>query len=166
MKEKNRTNRNLKGQGSTEYILMLAGAIIVAIVILVFVFKVGGTAAKSGGLQAQLLGAEIPASSLNSLGIATNIQLPPYSSNLIVNGVSLNGGSSSGNTITLNQYQVSGGYESLITFEGVNSISANSISSITYTDTAGSTVVILPASGTNVSVVPDGSFPFTISQIT
>ncbi|MEM3846357.1 MAG: hypothetical protein QXU98_11740 [Candidatus Parvarchaeota archaeon] len=166
MKEKNRTNRNLKGQGSTEYILMLAGAIIVAIVILVFVFKVGGTAAKSGGIQAQLLGAEIPASSTNTLGIATNIQLPPYSSNLIVNGVTISG-SNSGNSIALNQYQVSGGYESLITFGNtISTANAIAITSITYTDTAGGTVVVLPASGTNVSVVPNGSFPFTISQIT
>ncbi|MEM3860777.1 MAG: hypothetical protein QW478_15515 [Candidatus Micrarchaeaceae archaeon] len=163
MKEKNRTNRNLKGQGSTEYILMLAGAIIVAIVILVFVFKVGGTAAKSGGLQAELLGAEQYGTSANTIAIAVNEQLPGItSSGVVANVVAATGNSIPSGTIT-GVYNVSGGYEYLIAGTGTGM--PTSISSITYSTSSGQ-VLILPESGTPVSVVADGSYPFTISQIT
>ncbi|MEM3860775.1 MAG: hypothetical protein QW478_15505 [Candidatus Micrarchaeaceae archaeon] len=40
------------------------------------------------------------------------------------------------------------------------------ITSITYTDINGNKVTLLPTSGTSISVIPNGSFPFTISQIT
>ncbi|MEM4115747.1 MAG: class III signal peptide-containing protein [Saccharolobus sp.] len=158
MKEKNKTNRNLKGQGSTEYILMLAGVLIVLVIALVFVFKTGGTAAKSGGLQAELLGAEyVGGASSNTIAIATNIQLPAFS------GATATVGTVSG-TIQPSVYQVPGGYEYEIIAS--NSISSP-ITSITYTDSqTNANVLILPASGTQVSIVPNGSFPFTISQIT
>ncbi|MEM3860776.1 MAG: hypothetical protein QW478_15510 [Candidatus Micrarchaeaceae archaeon] len=103
---------NMKLQGSTEYILILVGAIIVIIAGLVFVLKTGGTATKSSGLQAELLGAE--AVGTNSIAFATNLQLPANATNNLVN-ITFTNGNTSGNFSLIGPYKVAGGYEYEIT---------------------------------------------------
>ena len=158
-------NRNVKGQGSTEYILILAGVLIVIIIALVFVFKIGGTATKSGGLQAELLAAEYIGKPGVWIAIATNIPLPPAKPGS-VNIYSGTDPKAENMLFTSNMTQVPGGYEYNLVDDEKGSVIPSPITSIQYTDTAGANVILLPASGTSITIVPDGTFPFTISQIT
>ncbi|MEM3846886.1 MAG: hypothetical protein QXU98_14420, partial [Candidatus Parvarchaeota archaeon] len=144
-----------------EYILMLVGAIIVAIVILVFLFKTGGTASKNNGLQPELIAAEqLEPSYSFTIVIATNRPLTNYIPNSF-SALYFNGHKNAEGKFFLTNYTVPGGYE----YEISGKIPP-SISSITYITTTGQTVTILPESGSSVPITPGGTFPFTITQIT
>ena len=146
----------MKGQGSTEYIFMLAVALIIIVVAIAFALGIGGKATKGGGVKAELLGAEVTG---NTLSIATNLPLSIASSAKVY----IDGSSTPYTVSPGTQYNVSGGYEYVLTGTSAISIPDNSISSMNITGTTG-TILLLPASGTNVAV-GTGTAPFTISQI-
>ncbi|MEM3845993.1 MAG: DUF2341 domain-containing protein [Candidatus Parvarchaeota archaeon] len=141
----------MKLQGSTEYILILAGVIIVIIAGLVFVLKTGGTATKSSGLQAELLSAEQVGA--NSIAFATNLQLPINSTSNAVN-IRYNNDNTSGNFSITGPYKVAGGYEYEIT--NIKALQQSSSSS-------SNTIYIVPITITNNQNTPTGTYQQSIT---
>ena len=151
----------MKGQGSTEYIFMLAVALIIIVVAIAFALGIGGKATKSGGVKAELLGAEVSTVSGNTiLSIATNLPLN-LGSSISANVVGTTDDTATRVTVT-GPYNVSGGYE--YSFPLTNALdSGNTISGITITGSTG-TISLIPASGTSIHV-GSGTAPFTITDI-
>jgi uncharacterized protein (UPF0333 family) len=148
----------MKGQGSTEYIFMLAVALIIIVVAIAFVLGVGGKATKGGGVKAELLGAEASTTSGNTiLSIATNL---PLTFGTSVAGNVVGAGNPGITGLSSGPYNVSGGYEYVF---NVSSAMNGSISSITVSGATG-TIFLIPASGTSVPV-GSGTAPFTITQL-
>ncbi|MEM4115748.1 MAG: DUF2341 domain-containing protein [Saccharolobus sp.] len=141
----------MKLQGSTEYILILAGVIIVIIAGLVFVLKTGGTATKSSGLQAELLSAEQVGT--NSIAFATNLQLPINATNNLVN-ITFTNGNTSGNFSLIGPYKVAGGYEYEIT--NIKALQQSSSSS-------SNAIYIVPITITNNQNTPTGTYQQSIT---
>ena len=152
-----RKTKSVKAQLSMEYMMILAVVGILIVLAISVILTFGGKASKGASLNAELLSAE---ASSNTLSIATNLPL-----NLI-----------SGQTVSINvsgivydttptQYNVSGGYEYSFTTNAIGV--GNTISSIRIpgTDTStGSQILLLPATGTSVTV-GSGTAPFAITSI-
>ena len=153
-----RKTKSVKAQSSMEYMMILAVVGIIIVLAIGVILTFGGKASKGASLNAELLSAET--SSSNTLSIATNLPLTIQSSSTIrVNGTVV------GTVSNVIQYSVSGGYEYSFTITSANAISIpKSITSINMTSTSGSEILLLPATGTSVTV-GSGTAPFAITSI-
>ncbi len=159
-----RKTKSVKAQSSMEYMMILAVVGIIIVLAIGVILTFGGKASKGASLNAELLSAE---ASNTTLSIATNLPLNLISGKT----VSINGVSKTFNyTIptTLTQYNVSGGYEYSFNTTSANAIGVGkTISSIRIPgrDTStGSQILLLPATGTSVTV-GSGTAPFAITSI-
>lgn len=155
-----RKTKSVKAQSSMEYMMILAVVGLIIVLAIGVILTFGGKASKGASLNAELLSAE---ASSTTLSIATNLPLNLISGQTVsINGVSYT------TPTTLTQYNVSGGYEYSFTTTSANAIGVgNTISSITIpgTDTStGSQILLLPATGTSVTV-GSGTAPFAITSI-
>ncbi|MEM4115157.1 MAG: class III signal peptide-containing protein [Saccharolobus sp.] len=148
----------MKGQGSIEYTLMIAAAIVIVTVAIVLYL---GTVGKSSQAQikAELLAAASP--SANTIGFATNLPINTNIASTSGNSIFyINGNPYVANFLVTN-YTTQQGYEYEIgNNAGFNSIT--SISSIVYNLTNGKQVVITAISG-KLNVIQNSTFPFSFS---
>ena len=158
-RQNKKQKQSMKGQSSIEYPMMIAIALIVIALAIVVILSVGGKTAKAGTIHAELLSAEV--STGNTLSIATNLPLT-ISAN---SGIGVNG-TAVGTVGTIKEYTVNGGYEYVIPISATGTMPkvGTPISDITMTSTSGSSILLLPASGTNVTVT-SGTAPFSISNL-
>ena len=173
-RQNKKQKQSMKGQSSIEYPMMIAIALIVIAIAIVVILSVGGKTAKAGTIHAELLSAEVSGTGGNTiLSIATNLPLKIGSS---VNGnITYNQGIMvMGQEPVAGNYNVTGGFEYEIELTGVGAGTTASltggnpigdqITSMTITQTSGVTALLLPASGTSVTIT-GGKAPFVISNI-
>ena len=150
----------IKGQGSTEYIFMLAVALIIIVVAIAFVLGIGGKATKGATIHAELLSVEVLP---GTLSIATNLPISPATKGVLNVSGTLEG------YYGIASYNVSGGYEyrfnKIESIDKIHTIVAgNVITSLTVNGISGTKIILIPASGTSVTATT-GVAPFTIVNI-
>lgn len=161
-RQNKKQKQSMKGQASTEYPMMMIIALILIALAFVVILAIGGKTAKSGTLHADLLSAKA-SSAGNTFSIATNLPIKLANSGQL----NFSGTPESYNGIV--SYNVSGAIEYEFTgispvINGYTAVPGNVITSLTVTGTSGTKILLLPASGTTITV-RNGTAPFTITNL-
>ena len=156
-----RKTKSVKAQLSMEYMMILAVVGILIVLAISVILTFGGKASKGATINAELLSAKV-SNGNTTLSIATNLPLNLMSAGSLY----IDSNTTAFPYITLSNYNVSGGYEYVFKANSLT-VGTSSITSIRIpgtSTTSGNPILLLPATGTSVTV-GSGTAPFAITSI-